>query len=167
MGSQARTFLPLVCTLLLGACVSPGPGDLSSGASVSDVIARMGKPSSELPLADGGRQLEYLRGPCGHYTFMVNVGLDGKVRAIDQVLRDAYFAKILPGMTEPEVLALIGHPLRTLTFEQINDAIWTYRYTESGIGEAWLNVHYDLSGKVTWIERRKPIHNHRGLCDNP
>lgn len=165
MRSNARIWLPLVCALQLAACVSPGPGDLSAGASVSDVITRMGKPSSELPLADGGRQLEYLRGPCGHYTFMVNVGRDGKVRAIDQVLRDEYFAKILPGMTEPAVLALIGHPLQTLTFEQINDVVGTYRYAEAASTEAWFKVHYDLNGKVTRTERRTRLQN--GSCDNP
>lgn len=159
MGSNARTLLPLLFALLLAACVSPGPGDLSAGASESDVVARMGKPSSELPLPDGGRQLEFLHWPFGHHTFMVNVGRDGKVRAIDQVLRDAYFAKIQPGMTEPEVLALIGHPLRTLRYEQIDDMVGTYNYTDAGSNELWLNVHYDLSGKVTRIERGKTMHS--------
>ena len=162
----ARNSVPLVGALLLAACVSTGPGNLSAGASEADLIARMGKPSGELSLADGGRQLEYARGPCGHFTFMVNVGRDGKVRDIQQVLQESYFAKVQPGLTQPEIIALLGHPGRALTYEKINDVVWTYRIEQAGFVEAFLNVHFDLSGKVTGTSRRTRT-SHEGACDYP
>lgn len=158
-------FLLIAAAFLLNACVSAGPSDLGAGASTADVIARMGKPSSELPLPDGGRQLEYVRGPCGPYTFMVNVGRDGKVRNIEQVLHNKFFEKVQPGMTEADILALLGHPGRVLQLERINKVVWHYRYTEAGMDDAWFNVHYDLGGKVTGTDRR--YSTFQTLCDFP
>jgi hypothetical protein len=114
--------------VLLGACSSYGPGGLASGASVASVTARMGAPTGEYPLPDGGRRLEFARGPFGKHTYMLDFDAAGQLVRSEQVLTQAHFDAIRPGMTAAEVLSQIGRPSTTWPLARQRQTVWAYRY---------------------------------------
>ena len=95
----ALRIILLAPALALAACASQyGPGDLAAGASREAVRERLGEPTGQYPLPEGGMRLEFARGPFGKHTYMVELAADGRVRAWAQVLTEAQFNRVVPGM---------------------------------------------------------------------
>lgn len=123
--------------------------DLEPGVSTAaDVQKAMGQPTFEWKDPDGSLTWEFHRGPTGVVTYMVTIGPDGVLKEIRQVLTQAYFAQIRPGMGREEIRRLIGRPAETMTFPLKKEEVWTWRY-EPATGERWhFHVHFDLAGRV-------------------
>ena len=122
---------------------------------------QMGKPETERDFTDGSKRLEYPRGPQGLNTYMVDIGPDGTLQAITQVLTAANFAKIRPGMTEDEVRRLLGKPGEVAVYPLKPETVWSWKWLEGGVTpEAYFNVHFGPDGRVTTTSRSDVIRGH-------
>src|ERR1700742_199738 len=77
--------------LALTACASYDGRTLPPGASEGDVRGLMGPPALEVPLEGGGKRLAYPKGPLGVETFMADLGPDGRLVQVRNVLTDGVF----------------------------------------------------------------------------
>ena len=142
--------------LLLASCASYDGRGLHPGvSSEADVRGLMGPPALELATNDGGKRLAYPRGPLGTQTFMADIGRDGKLEAVRQVLNDDTFNGIRPGLTRDDVLLRLGPPGDTMHFALSNNTAWDYRYKDTWGYLAILSVTFNAEGiVVSKITRR-------------
>jgi hypothetical protein len=129
--------------VLLLRGLAPG---VSTEAEIRD---QMGRPETERTFTDGSKRLEYPRGPAGLNTYMVDIGRDGRLVAITQVLTAANFAKIRPGMTADEVRRLLGKPTEIAVFPLKPETVWSWHWLEDGVNrDAFFNAHFGPDGVV-------------------
>ena len=139
----------LAFALAAAGCASYDGYNLKPGTSHEDEARRtMGAPAVEFASADGSRTLAYPRGPLGLQTFMVDVGPDRTVKAVRQVLGDDVFNRIRPGMTQDEVLRLIGPPGDEMEFPRMQQVSWEWRYKDTWNYIAIFSVNFDRQGLV-------------------
>jgi hypothetical protein len=151
-----RLLLAALAALLVAGC-DLQMRDLKPGVSTAaDVTKAMGKHTFEWKEPDGSVTWEFPRGPAGVVTYMVVLGKDGVLREIRQVLDDATFAKLQPGMTPDEVRKLIGRPAQTMKFANLQEDVWSWKY-ETGPNELWnFHVHFNLGdGKLKKTSRER------------
>jgi hypothetical protein len=142
-------MMPLRILILAGAawlaagCAhygTPVPGD-----SAEQVRSRMGMPTESWKNPDGGETWEYRTGPAGWYTYMVDVGPDRVVRAVQQVLSEEYFAKIQPGMAREAVHRLLGLPKEVAHYPRSGQEVWSWRFKEQNTWYRLFIVQFDES----------------------
>ena len=156
---NAKTFSMLAAAALLAGCVSYGGASLRPGASTeAEVRSVMGEPGLVIPESDGSKRLVYPRGPLGTQTFMVDVGRDGVLKAVQPVLNDGVFNAIRPGWTRDQILHAIGPPGDTMHFARSDTTAWDYKYRDTWGYTAIFSVPFDRDGIVvsklsTRIER--------------
>ncbi|MBI2306864.1 MAG: hypothetical protein HYU78_06125 [Rhodocyclales bacterium] len=158
-------FRPLVlaCSLLLAACASYSGYGLRPGvATEAEVRAAMGAPAMQWELPAGGRQLAYPRGPAAFHTFMVFIDAGGRLQQTVNVLDEASFARVRPGMTQAEVLQLLGPPQPEWTayFAARDELVWEWRYCDAWGEAARFDVLFDGTTKTvrsaqSWTESQK------------
>jgi len=140
----------LIVASLLGlfaACAGYAPPkEVQAGASEAQVVQAMGEPTGRYPLPQGGRRLEFARGPNGRHTYMVDLDAQGRVVEWDQVLQPRYFELINPGMKSDEVLRLIGRPSERQGASR-GSQIWSWRYANNDC--LWWQAQVDAQGVVT------------------
>ena len=132
--------------VLLCACTSYSPSGLAPGSSVAAVVKDMGQPTGESPLPDGGRRLEFARGPYGKHTYMLDFDTQGSLVSWQQVLTEARFNGIHAGMDAKEVLAQIGHPAEYINIGWQHQVAWSYRFDSPMC--LWFQVGMGLDSKV-------------------
>lgn len=122
----------------------------------------MGAPAMSWNLPGGGRQLAYPRGPAGFQTYMVFIDAAGKLERKANVMDQEYFAKVQSGMTQSEVLQLLGppQPQWTAYFEARNELVWEWRYCDSWNSAARFDVLFDgttqrVRSAQFWSESQK------------
>lgn len=105
-----------------------GPGPLKVGDTEAAVLARLGTPHERVT-RPGGQRLVFVRGPMGKHTWMVELGADGRVQSLEQVLEPARFAKVQPGMSQAQVRELLGPPAerRRLAIEGRSLEAWRFQ----------------------------------------
>ena len=118
-------LLPLV--LVLSGCVGYGPPADWTGWTAAQIEARMGPPQTRRPL-DGGVRLEYPRGPAGRHTWFIDLDREGRVMRAEQVLTVPNFSRIVPGMSQDEVLQRLGRPGEVQSLARSRGSVWSYRY---------------------------------------
>lgn len=139
----------LLVAVALASCASYDGRGLRPGASTEAELRQvMGEPAMQFSNPDGSRELAYPRGPLGHQTFMAHVSRDGIVQAIEPVLGDDTFNAIQPGMTEGEVLRMIGPPRETMSFPRLDQIAWDYKYQDTWGYPAIFSVTFDREGRV-------------------
>ena len=147
-----KTLLILCAILLLSGCAAYDGRGLQPGvASLADIERVMGPPALRWPEAAGGEKLAYPRGPVGVHTYMVWVDAAGRLVGSKNVLQTKYFARIQPGMTQEEVLRLIGPPYGPWTtyFEARDELVWEWRWCDDWSEPARFNVFFDgKTGRV-------------------
>jgi hypothetical protein len=112
--------------LLLAACAGPQTR-VHPGQSEAELLAEMGPATVRHPLADGGLRLEFWGGPTGRSTWMADLDAGGRVQHIEQVLDTWHFARVADGMSEAELLALLGRPSeRQREWQQRETWSWHY-----------------------------------------
>jgi outer membrane protein assembly factor BamE (lipoprotein component of BamABCDE complex) len=122
----ARTAA-LATAAALSACASYTP-KATVGESLDAVQVRNGPPTGSYALPGGGQRLEYARGPFGRHTWMIDVAADGRVAGIEQVLTEARFYEITPGMSADELLLRLGRPSTVSGGGWQGGQYWSYRY---------------------------------------
>lgn len=133
------------CLIALSGCAGYGPTDSLLGKDRKAVIELLGAPTSERALNQGS-QLEYAKGPQGKHTFFVTLGPNGTVTSWDQVLHWKSFEKIKPGMSQDEVLALIGKSYLIVRLARNWGEVWSYRYETPFC--VWFQIEFTAEGKV-------------------
>ena len=138
--------------LLLAGCVSDGRG-LAPGADAAAVRAEMGRPAEIMALPQGGEAWFFPRGRAGRQTFRAELGSDGRLRAIEQVLDEAHFDRILDNKTSAEeVRRLIGPPNYVYPVFGGTE-VWEYRYNWGAQQAFALRVGVGRDGIVTGQSR--------------
>jgi hypothetical protein len=144
----------LACCALAAGCASYSGAGLRPGeATEAQVVATMGPAAASFEQPDGSRRLAFPRGPLGTQTYMADVGRDGRLLAISQVLSDDTFHRIQPGLTRGDVLRLIGPPGNTMRFASGHDA-WDYRFVDTWGYTAIFSVTFDRDVVVSKITQR-------------
>ncbi len=142
-------FLPLLAALFLASCVSDGR-NLRPGDDAAAVRADMGAPALIVPLPQGGEAWFYPRGYVGHQTFRAELGPDGKLRKVEQVLDEHVFDQVIAfKTTRDELLRMIGPPNYEWRGSLSRQIIWDYTYYW-GAQQPWLvRFGIDDNGIVT------------------
>ena len=135
-----------IATILPG-CDSFVLQDIKPGVTTAvEVRAKMGNPGFEFRNDDGSVTWEFTRQPSGVHCYMITFGTDQIVQKVDQVLNEANFAGVQPGMTRDQIRRLLGQPARVETFANLREEVWEWRV--EGIPhneETYFNVFYDTS----------------------
>lgn len=123
--------------------------ELKPGVSTkADVTKYMGKPEMMWAEDNGSEQWQFVRGPLGDSTYMVDFDADGKFKGMRNVLTDEYFAKVKPGMAGEDVRRLLGKPSEVLTLDLKKETVWRYRHTADQQQVMMFDVHLSPEGKV-------------------
>ena len=157
----------LLWILFLTACASYSGAGLRPGESrLDDVLRLMGQPAMRWQDADGSIQLAYPRGPEGIHTFMVKLGPDGRLQSKSNVLDEAGLARIRPGMTQEQVLRLLGPPdaSRTMYFKARNELVWDWRACTYNRNIQRIYVMFDAAaGTVRSAASEDELFGHEGI----
>ena len=134
--------------LTLVACDPVATGELQAGQStVADLKLKMGEPASVN--REGDKEIwEYPLGPEGVRTYMMTVNAQGTVEKIDQVLVDANFRRVVPGMTITEVRRILGRNSKEQRFGMTPSEL-THKYKfNTGSEDQYFDVTYNAEGRV-------------------
>ncbi len=133
----------------LGACDYVAEKEMRVGeTSEAEVIHRMGQPTHVWNESDGGKTLEMSRQPEGAQTFQVRIGPDGKYLGMRNVLVDAVFEQVRPGMDPEQVRRLIGPPALRQAFALKKEVVRSYRFQASPGRTEMFDVYFDPDDKV-------------------
>lgn len=147
MSLQRFTWICMLgaCGFLFG-CAGYSPASLPVGSSLADTRAKLGAPSGEYALTGGGKRLEFMRGPEGLHTFMVDFDASGAMQSWTQVLYEENFATIKDGMSRDQVLLALGHPAHEYGVWSGTQTIWAYRFESPQC--LWFQVGFGPQGRV-------------------
>ena len=129
-------------------CDRVATGELQAGQStVADLKAKMGEPASVN--REGDKEIwEYPLGPEGVRTYMMTINAQGTVEKIDQVLVEANFKRIVPGMTITEVRRILGRNSKEQRFGMTpNELTHKYKFN-AGNEDQYFDVTYNAEGRV-------------------
>lgn len=147
-----KTIATLFFALLIAGCASYDGRGLKAGIStLDDIIQVMGQPAMRWQDPNGSQVLAFTRGPSGTDTFMVTIGSNGTMASKENVLDMKHFALIQPGMTEQQVLRILGpsFPGWTETYPSRGELLWEWRYCSVYDQASRFDVIFDLAtGKV-------------------
>ena len=139
---------PSLAAIALAGCAAITGPSLAPGTPEAQVRASMGAPAMEMRDPDGTRLLYYPRGPLGNHTYVAAIGPEGNLREIANVLNDGTFNAIRPGLTEEQVLRMIGPPREKAYFSNLEQTAWDYKFQDTWGYEAIFSVMIDRQGVV-------------------
>jgi outer membrane protein assembly factor BamE (lipoprotein component of BamABCDE complex) len=135
--------------LVISGCDQKKISELEEGvATEADVRARFGEPAAIYTEEGGARTFEYPRQPEGQVNYMITIGSDGKMSALRQVLKEASFVKVLPGMDKAQLRRLLGRPAKTQVYELKQQEVWDWRFREANNESKLFSVTLDKNGVV-------------------
>ncbi len=115
----------------VSACAGYAPRTEMIGQRREALIQQLGQPERETT-ADGKKKLQFPRGPGGSHTYFVYLNDEDRVVDWEQVLTEARFNQIVPGMTKDQVIDLIGISRITHGLARERGYVWHYRYWNTG-----------------------------------
>ena len=147
-----KTVMLLALAFSLSGCAIVSRTPPAIGDPLATVQAKFGMPTAVFP-APSGTVLEYRSGPMGQFTWMAQMGPDGRLVAFDQVHSADGFGKIkIDSATKDDVLRTIGRPAETSYLSLPDLQVWSYRYKESGVWNSMMHVHFDKAGIVRMMQ---------------
>lgn len=151
MKSCHRLSVATVLLLLCGCASLSGPG-LQPGVSTRvDIDRIMGPAAMVWSEPNGSEQRAYPTGPAGFQTWMATLDNSDRLVQIENVLDEAHFARIQTGMSQDEVLRVLGPawPGWTVYYAARDELVWEWRYCDVFREPARFDVLFDgKSGKV-------------------
>jgi len=139
----------LAAASLLAACDEQRAARLEEGISTeSDVRRQFGEPAQITERADGSKLLSYPRQPEGWTNYEAEVGADGKLTALRQLLTEANFAKVQPGMSDLAVGKLLGRHAKELRYATRPGETVRRWHVQRGQDKKVFDVTFDADGKV-------------------
>lgn len=143
-----RSLFFLIVCAAIASCAANVLRAVSPGMSAGEVSARVGKPIAEGRLASNEAYWDYTREPYGYYR--VTFGPDDRVRELRDLHTEKNFLNLQPGMTPPQVVALVGVPPEYRKEAYGNGThSWTYRYRDAGIAKLF-HVVFDSGNRLLW-----------------
>jgi hypothetical protein len=142
---KAFQWPALLLCLAFASCSSYGPGSLKTGQTSAEVEAELGPPTARYPRPEGGTRLEFARGPFGKHTFMVDLDTAGRVQRWQQVLQEAQFNQVKPGMKQSDLLFELGRPSHVNGIWR-GATVWSWRYDTRFC--QWFQVTLEPDGTV-------------------
>ena len=127
----------------LSGCAVFQPPSVPLAASTAQAEAIMGKPVDVVAAPGGDTVWQYPTGYYGEHTYLVTFGADRRVKAFSQALTPENFAKIRQGMSRAEIRLLFGAPFETVTYRNLREEVWSYRYLIPVADGRIFNVHFD------------------------
>jgi len=158
-----RILNSILPAILLVSCAAYDGRGLKPGESrLEDVLHIMGTPAMQWQEPDGSRQLAY---PRGIHTFMVDIGTDGRMQKIENIMNMKTFSRIQPGMTKSQVLRILGpsDPSGTAYYKARDELVWEWRYCDEWNVAARFEVLFDGS-RETVRSTMSLTDYQRGLC---
>src|SRR5258708_6812445 len=143
--SHAKWSCALTFMIGLCGCASYSGSDLRPGqSSLNDVRASMGQPAAQWSSPDGSMQLSYPRGPSGFHSYMVYLDPAGRLQRIENVMDEASFDRISKGMSESDVVRMLGPavPAWTKSFDARRELVWEWRYCNDWSQAARFDVFF-------------------------
>jgi hypothetical protein len=146
--------------LMLGALLSllgcDRTNELRPGVSTTaEVIEKMGKPTMEWQEGTN-RVWEYPFTPEGTRNYMLTIGPDGILKAMEQVLTPENFARVQPGMTREQIRRLLGKPASVQFLELKQEEVWEWKeQTPFPDSDMRFNVYFSNTGQVTRTGRHE------------
>jgi outer membrane protein assembly factor BamE (lipoprotein component of BamABCDE complex) len=122
---------------------------LEEGVSTEvQVREQFGDPVTVTVAPDGTRTLDYPRQPAGWTNYVIQIGPDGKMSSLRQLLNPDNFAKVQPGLSRQQVRDLLGRPANTQRFELKKEEVWDWRFKQDGQTSKLFSVTFDATGAV-------------------
>ena len=145
-GFLAWRGLVLALAALLSGC-SLMPERVPLGATRGEIESRLGRPTAVHALADGTR-LQYSRQPAGQQVYNLDLGADGGLRRVEQVMDAGWLQRIeADRWTRDDALLHLGRPALVERVARWDGDIWTYRFQESTAARQ-VHLHLDRAGVV-------------------
>jgi outer membrane protein assembly factor BamE (lipoprotein component of BamABCDE complex) len=133
----------------LAGCDQKRIVELEEGvATEADVRAKFGEPTAVYTEEGGARTFEYPRQPEGQVNYMITIATDGRMSALRQVLKEASFVKVVPGMDKAQLRRLLGRPAQTQVYELKQQEVWDWRFREQNNDSKLFSVTLDKNGIV-------------------
>ena len=147
---RAPLLATVLAATLLAGCDEKRIEKLEEGvATEADVRQQFGEPAMVVEHADGSKLLEYPRQPEGTSNYAIEIGPDGKMSSLRQLLHPANFAKVQPGMAQEDVRELLGRPAKVWNFPtKPEETTWDWRF-QDGQQRKVFSVVFDREHKVT------------------
>jgi len=135
--------------LVLGTvgCGTLTPGATAIGTPIETVRHGIAAPTGEYRLPNGGTRLEFAQGSFGKQTWMLDFDAGGHLVANQQVLTEANFGNITPGMSATDVRMRLGRPANVFDVSWQQLQVWNYRFV--GGDCVWFQVSLSRAGQVT------------------
>ena len=144
-----RLWAVVAACASLAACDPQRIEKLEEGVATEvDVRKQFGDPVTVTVEADGSRTMDYPRQPEGWTNYVIQIGPDGKMSSLRQLLNPDNFAKVVPGLSQPEVRKLLGRPAKTMPFALKKEEVWDWRFKQHGQQSKMFSVTFDAIGKV-------------------
>lgn len=150
MALLTRLLLPvLALTTLLLVAGCDRTDKLEEGVSTEvEVRKQFGDPVTVTVLPDGSRTLDYPRQPEGWTNYVIQIGPDGKMSSLRQLLHADNFARVKPGQSRDDVRKLLGRPAKMVRYDLKNEEVWDWRFKEGGQISKIFSVTFDAQGRV-------------------
>jgi outer membrane protein assembly factor BamE (lipoprotein component of BamABCDE complex) len=151
------TLASLLAAALLPACDAVNLPQIEPGVTTAaEVLHRMGEPGYRHGNDDGTATWEYSRQPNGVHCYMISFDPQQVVSHLEQVLNDANYARVQPGMSRDAIRRLLGAPGSRTPFRNLGEEVWEWRIEGMPpIDETYFMVHFDSqSGLVKKTSRR-------------
>ncbi|MBO9688369.1 hypothetical protein [Roseateles chitosanitabidus] len=155
--------MAMVVMVALSGCATPvkdermRPG-VSTGAEVQQYY---GAPSRIWPETDGGRTLEYATQPFGQTCYMVRLDAQDRLVGVVDGLTEKNRFRVEPGMTEEQVLRMLGRERSRVFFQLSGEDVWDWNVAPEMNGYMLrFNVHFKdhrvarTSQSVVYPDRR-------------
>lgn len=134
--------------------------ELRPGVSTTaEILDKLGRPAMQWQ--EGSDQVwEYPFTPEGTRNYMLTIGPDGVLKAMEQVLTAENFARVQPGMTREQIRRLLGKPAAVQFFALKQEETWEWKEESPHPGaDLRFVVHFDNTGVVrgtSRVENPKP-----------
>lgn len=139
----------LMVALSLGGCDYVAQKELKPGVSTIDEVRQlMGRPEMVWEEEDGSQVLEFVRGPAGTETYMVEIDSKGRYQGMRNVLVQENFEKVRPGMLRDDVRRLLGKPGEIGRFALRQEEVWSWRFSAEYNRPDMFNAHFGPDGRV-------------------
>lgn len=136
----------LLMLALLAGCAGM-PERIAPGTPRADIENRLGRPTAVYPLGQGTR-LQYSRQPAGQQVYNLDLGPDGRLLRLEQVMDAAWLQRIeVNRWTREDALLHLGRPALVERVAFFDGDIWTYRFMEA-TGPRQVHLHLDPGGVV-------------------
>lgn len=138
--------LAVVVATGITACSTYGPSEHFIGMSREQVIAELGTPKPTPSNLGEAPRLDFPRGPFGKHTYAVFFDASGRVSGFRQLLTEANFRSITPGMNIDQVIDRIGVATNTFLIGRNRGYVWNYRY-ETSLCQ-WFQIEFTAENTV-------------------